>query len=250
MGGKAFDLSYEQETAATPEQVWEAIATGPGLDAWFMGRNEVEPGEGGRTRLETGGFTEEAVVTVWQPPVRLVTETETAPDGSRHVFDYRLEPRGNKTAVRWSHTGFLGSDNWELEYEGMAEGDPVYFAKLFEYLQHFRGRRATPVNVFHPGPGDKEEGWARFREGLGLDGEVSVGHRVTLTPEGLGPIEGEVDVRTGSFLGVRSPDAMLRFMHIDWNRMVGLGHHLFAEDLPADIEERWAAWLSDVFPTE
>ena len=35
---------------ATPEEVWQAIATGPGIDSWFMGRNEVEPGEGGRPR--------------------------------------------------------------------------------------------------------------------------------------------------------------------------------------------------------
>jgi hypothetical protein len=31
--------------------VWEAIATGPGLDSWFMGRNEVEPREGGTVRI-------------------------------------------------------------------------------------------------------------------------------------------------------------------------------------------------------
>jgi uncharacterized protein YndB with AHSA1/START domain len=248
--GKAFELTYEHETDATPDEVWDAIATGPGLDAWFMGRNEVEPREGGKTRLEISGFGDEATIKVWQPPTRLVTEGAEGPDGSHHSFDYRVEPRGNKTAVRWTHTGFLGSDNWELEYEGMGEGDPIYFAKLFEYLEHFRGRRATPVNVFHPGPADKDEGWTRFREALGLEREVSVGDRVTLTPAGLPPIEGEVDVRSTTFLGVRSDDAMVRFMHVDWNRMVGLGHHLFAEDVPEDIEQRWATWLADVFPVE
>jgi uncharacterized protein YndB with AHSA1/START domain len=248
--GKAFELTYEQETDATPEEVWDAIATGPGLDAWFMGRNAVEPREGGKTTLEIAGFGDEATVSVWQPPTRLRTEGVEGQDGSHHTFDYRVEPRGNKTAVRWTHTGFLGSDNWELEYEGMGEGDPVYFAKLFEYLTYFRGRRATPVNVFHPGPADKTEGWRRFREALGLENEVSVGDRVTLTPAGLPPIEGEVDVRSTTFLGVRSHDAMVRFMHVDWNAMVALGHHLFAEDLPEDIEQRWAAWLADVFPVE
>jgi hypothetical protein len=30
--------------------VWEAIATGAGIDGWFMGRNQVEPREGAGRR--------------------------------------------------------------------------------------------------------------------------------------------------------------------------------------------------------
>ncbi|WP_143737006.1 SRPBCC domain-containing protein [Microbispora sp. GKU 823] len=41
-----FELHKEIELDATPEQVWEAIATGPGVDSWFMGRTEIEPVEG------------------------------------------------------------------------------------------------------------------------------------------------------------------------------------------------------------
>lgn len=245
--GKEFDLTYEGETAASADEVWEAIATGAGLDAWFMGRNEVEPREGGATTLEVAGYTERGTVKVWEPPTRLVTDTGEATDGSRHVFEYRIEPRGTKTGVRWIHTGFLGSDNWELEYEGMSEGDPMYFEKLFEYLEHFRGRRATTVNVFQPGPEDKDEAWARYREALGLERDVAVGDHVTLRPEGLTPIEGEVDAKSASFLGVRSEDALYRFMHVDWNRTVGLGHHLYGDAGP-DAEGSWAAWLGRVFP--
>ena len=35
-----FESEFETALSASPEQVWEAIATGPGLDSWFMGRNE------------------------------------------------------------------------------------------------------------------------------------------------------------------------------------------------------------------
>ena len=56
-----FELSYEIEVDASPKQVWEAIATGPGVDSWFMGRNEIEPREGGTTRMDFGsGSTEES----------------------------------------------------------------------------------------------------------------------------------------------------------------------------------------------
>jgi uncharacterized protein YndB with AHSA1/START domain len=43
-----FEIRNEIEVDATPEEVWEAIATGPGVDSWFMGRNEVEPRQGAR----------------------------------------------------------------------------------------------------------------------------------------------------------------------------------------------------------
>jgi uncharacterized protein YndB with AHSA1/START domain len=49
-----FEIELHTELPATSEQVWEAIATGPGIDSWFMGRNEVEPLEGGRVTMETG----------------------------------------------------------------------------------------------------------------------------------------------------------------------------------------------------
>jgi hypothetical protein len=47
--------------------VWEAIATGPGIDSWFMGRNEVEPREGGRARMTLAGHTQESTVAAWEP---------------------------------------------------------------------------------------------------------------------------------------------------------------------------------------
>src|SRR5437870_13125684 len=32
-----FEITKDLEVGATPEEVWEAIATGPGMDSWFMG---------------------------------------------------------------------------------------------------------------------------------------------------------------------------------------------------------------------
>ena len=249
--GTAFELTYEQEVEASPEDVWQAISTGDGLDAWFMGRNSIEQREGGIAVTEVAGVPEESTVTVWQPPTRLVTVGAEAPDGSQHTFEYDIEPRGARTAIRGLHKGFLGSEHWEAEYEGMSEGDPIYFAKLGEYLTHFRGRRATPVNVFQPGPADKAEGWATYLRAFGLDADVTEGERVTLSPEGLPTIDGVVDVRTPSFFGVRTEDAMYRFLHVDWAQIVGLGHHLFAEGLDqADVESAWTAWLQRTFPPQ
>ena len=52
-----FEVRKEVTLDATPDEVWDLIATGPGIDTWFMGHNEVEPREGGVAsidRLRTG----------------------------------------------------------------------------------------------------------------------------------------------------------------------------------------------------
>ena len=57
-----FEIADEITLAATPEQVWDAIATGPGVDSWFMGRTELEPGHGGTNSLDMTGADRELIV--------------------------------------------------------------------------------------------------------------------------------------------------------------------------------------------
>jgi len=244
-----FELTHEIEVDASPEEVWEAIATGPGVDAWFMGVNEIEPGEGGGIRTAMPGFTMEASVTAWEPPTRLETKSPEVPDGSVHAFEYLVEGRDKgSTVVRWVHSGFLG-DNWEAEYEGLSEGDPMYFDKLAKYLRYFRGRIATPVSAFGPQIADRDEAWATLYRALGLSERPALDDRVKLTPEGLPVLEGVVDYLSPSFLGVRTDDGLYRFMHT-FDASVGLGHHIFVDGLDqAETEGAWRDWLAKVFPS-
>jgi uncharacterized protein YndB with AHSA1/START domain len=244
-----FELTHEIEVDATPEEVWEAIATGPGVDAWFMGRNEIEPRDGGTIRMTLRGETDEATVTAWEPPTRFASRTPEGPDGSFHAFEYIVEGRDKgSTVVRWVHSGFLG-ENWEAEYEGLSEGDPMYFDKLRVYLTYFRGRKATPVAVFGPQVPDRDDAWERFHRGLGLTHEPSLGDRVRLTPEGLPVLEGVVDWRSRDFLGVRTGDGIYRFMHVSvFGGPTGVGHHVFVDGLDqAGAERDWGSWLAAVF---
>ena len=89
-----FEVRKEIEVDATPEEVLEAITTGPGLDSWFMGRNEVEPREGGTVRMTLPAWTLESTVTVWDPPNRFVTRTSEGEDGRLMTFEYVIEGRG------------------------------------------------------------------------------------------------------------------------------------------------------------
>jgi uncharacterized protein YndB with AHSA1/START domain len=246
-----FELTHEIEVDASPEDVWEAIATGPGIDAWFMGRNEVEPGLGGTTRMSTPMGTEDSTITAWEPPTRLASRTQEGEDGAVHAFEYIVEGREKgSTVVRWVHSGFLG-ENWEKEYEGLSEGDPMYFDKLRVYLTHFRGRTATPVNVFGPVVPDRDEAWTTYHRALGLQGPPALGDRVRLTPEGLPQLDGEVDWLSRDFLGVRTADGIYRFMHISvFGGPTGVGHHLFVDGLDqGETEGAWRDWLTKVFPS-
>ncbi len=243
----AFEIARDFEVGATPEQVWDAIATGPGMDSWFMGRNEIEPREGGAVKWSIGGWTEESIVTAWDPPSLFMTTGSEAPDGSRHLFEYRLEPRdGGRTQVRYVHSGMLGGD-WEAEYEAMSEGDPAYLHKLVEYVTHFSGRYAASVDAQGPNVPDREAALAGFRRGLGLSGRVAEGDQVRLTPAGLPVIEGVVDFVSPSFLGVRSVDAIYRFIY-GFDGTVMVGHHLFTPGVDREeAEAAWRSWLSGLF---
>jgi uncharacterized protein YndB with AHSA1/START domain len=232
---------------ATPEQVWEAIATGPGMDSWFMGRNEIEPRQGGRGLWSIGGFTAKSTVTAWDPPNHFVSTGDEAPDGSRHQFDYRVEEReeGGST-IRYAHTGMLVGD-WEAEYDAMSEGDPMYLHKLVQYLTYFSGRFATGVDAQGPNVPDRERVMSMFKRGLGLPDDVAEGDEVHLMPEGLPAIDGVVDYVSPHFLGVRSSDALYRFIHgFEGTTMVG--HHLFDAGVDQNqAESAWRSWLGRLF---
>jgi uncharacterized protein YndB with AHSA1/START domain len=246
--GHRFELPQEGVVDAPIDRVWEAIGTGPGWDSWFMGRNEIEQREGGTVSFSIGDWTERSTIEAFDAPNRFVSQSAPAPDGSFHRFDYNLEEReGGGTRIRYVHSGMLG-DDWEAEYEGMSEGDPMYFRKLLAYVTHFSGRFATPIEAIGPNAGDDSERvMAMFRSALGLERDVVEGHRVRLTPDGLDPIEGVVDEVSRNFLGVRTDDAMYRFIR-GFEGSVMVGHHLFGEGIDQRaVEADWRSWLDRTF---
>jgi uncharacterized protein YndB with AHSA1/START domain len=77
--GKEFETRHDAEVPATPEQVWDAIATGPGVSSWFVGRTEIA---GGTVRTAFGdGWIPDAHVTETAPPARFAYRTDTGDDG-------------------------------------------------------------------------------------------------------------------------------------------------------------------------
>lgn len=61
------------EVAATPEQVWDAIATAHGISAWMM-PTSLDPRIGGEVSFDLGGFRSTGVVTDYEPNRRIAYE--------------------------------------------------------------------------------------------------------------------------------------------------------------------------------
>lgn len=244
-----FEITDEVTVDATPEQVWDAITSGPQVDSWLMGRSEIEPRQGGAVRTDLGDFVMESTITAWEPGKRLAYQMAEQPNGSLFAFEYVIEGRGGgKTVIRFVHSGFLGGDGWEAEYDALKKGDPAYLHKLAQYLTHFRGRIAAK-NIFVPFPAsvDKARAWAVFRRELGLTGPVKLGDRVNAAIEGLPRIEGVVDYLNDDFLGVLASGGLYRFIH-GHDGSVVVEHHIFSDDLAQrERPEAWHAWLGKVF---
>jgi uncharacterized protein YndB with AHSA1/START domain len=65
------------EVPGTPEEVWDAIATGPGITAWLQ-PTEVDGREGGTFSYDMGSGPVFGTVTGWDPPRRYLTQAGTA----------------------------------------------------------------------------------------------------------------------------------------------------------------------------
>lgn len=241
-----FEVREEITLEATPEQVWEAIATGPGIDSWFMGRNEIEPHEGGRGRMTLTGWTSESTVTAYEPGKRFALRGDTNPDGTFMAFEYLIEAKDEASSVlRFVHSGFLG-DDWEAEYDALKVGDRMYLEKLAQVLKYFPGKTST-YNMFLVKPDASGEAWPRFAELLGLSGKVTPGEPVRLAVPGLEPVDGYVAfTREPSFLGVRADDG-LHMLVQGFPGAVVVEFHAFVDVDPAATEQAWQNWLDTTF---
>jgi uncharacterized protein YndB with AHSA1/START domain len=245
----AFEVREEIDLDATPEQVWDAIATGPGVNSWFMGRNEIAGGVGSRTTIDVGGWVEHATITRWEPCAAFAYQSDTAENGTFMAFEFLIEGRdGGSTTLRFAHHGMLG-DDWADEYDALRTGDSVYLRKLAAYVKFF-APRTSRYDMTVPGPRvpDKAAVWDALRRALGVDGPVADGEKARLSIEGVPAVDGVVDfTKAQSFLGMRTPDAMYVLIH-GYEDTVLVTKHSFGDvDDQAAETRAWEKWLAATF---
>jgi hypothetical protein len=233
----SFEIHKTVVLEATPEQVWQAIATPEGQAAWSPDPYASHDG----------------LLVDRDPPTRLEVRTPEAPNGAFHAFEYILEARdGSTTVLRFVHSGFLG-DDWDAEFdyeELTGYGWDLYLHTLAQYLRYFPGRAATYVEAQAPPAAATEQAWSVLEKGLGLTGPVELGEPVRLTPEGLPPIDGVVDyVQPGEdFLAVRTSDGLYRFHSLARMGMpIAVGHYIYTGIDGDGARKAWQAWLDRLF---
>ena len=101
---RSIDLQVEVE--GTPEEVWKAIATGPGISSWYV-PHTVEEREGGAATASFGPGPEMQIpgrVAAWEPPNRIVFDDGS--DAPGLAFEWLVEARdGGTCVVRLVNTG-------------------------------------------------------------------------------------------------------------------------------------------------
>lgn len=242
------ELTYE--VPGTPEQVWEAIATGRGNTSWFL-PTEIDEREGGRVVFHMP--PEDAsvgTVTGWEPPRRFAYEE---PHWADHVdtphtplaTEMLVEATSGGTCiVRVVSSAFGTGAEWEAEFmTQMEQGWRPFFEVLKLYLTRFPGQHASQHAGAATLPGTADQVAKAILVGLGIR---HAGQRVEAgTVEVLQDdvVLLSVDGPAPGFLGFAvwpvAPD----------QAMVRVAVYAFGPDAPTAAEEigiRWEAWLQEL----
>ena len=236
-----FEVRNEFTVDASPDQVWAAITSGPGVDSWLMGRTEVDSANKTST-FSMFGETSTARITAWEPGHRYATQEDPKADGTFTAFEWLIESGdGGGAVVRVVHSGLLG-DDWEAEYNGLSVGDRAYMKKLVVYLEHFAPRTAK-AGLFLPGPVTNDS-WAAMTAAAGAGPDAADGQPARLSVPGIEPVDGTVEfVTEPSFVGLRTKDAMYMLIH-GYNDMVFATAHYFDDRDPSAETAAWQNWLA------
>jgi uncharacterized protein YndB with AHSA1/START domain len=260
---RARSAEVSVEVAGTPEEAWDAIATGPGITAWFVPA-EVEEREGGAVSLDVGtGMAPAGTVTGWDPPRRFAYE-ETWPalddePAGRLATEFHVEARaGGTCVVRIVSSVFASGEAWDRELDNLNEGWRSYLRNLALYMSRHRGQRCATILVTGVTGGSPADGWAALTSALGL-ADAREGERTGATASGAPALAGVVERESA---GPHHRDLLLRldrpavgsaFVYVYGHgdrAHVNVHAYLFGEDaeeIAARDRPRWEAWMRESF---
>lgn len=257
-------VQAEVEVPGTPEQVWQAIATGPGISSWFV-PTEVESGpDGVPTKVVMhfgpgGSMDAVAEVTAWDPPRRFAADSPgEGPNAPTIATEWIVEARSGSTcAVRVVHSWFAASDDWDNQFEGHEQGWAAFFRILRLYLAHFSGQESSAFQAMGFGAEPTSKAWSALVDPLGLSGATE-GQSVR-SPAGAPRLAGLVE-RAGP---LPYPELLLRLdepapgiahffaMPMGGQVCIPVRVYLFGERASATAAREgsvWQSWMGERFP--
>jgi uncharacterized protein YndB with AHSA1/START domain len=253
-------LTMEFEVAGTPEEVWRAIATGPGISSWFV-PTEIEERNGKPVAAKAtfGGMEMRSEVTVWDPP-RTFTRTAAGwlPGSPSIAGEWTVEARGGGTCVvRIVQSLFASTDDWDMQLESAAQGFASFLKLLQLYLTHFRGQSSAMKEFRAPAPATDDKSWDALTAALGLK-NMSVGQHFA-APAGTPPLSGVVEYVTqdpfDALLRLDKPAPGVAALGIagypGGPSSVALNLYMYGDGGAATLASetpRWEAWFRKAFP--
>jgi uncharacterized protein YndB with AHSA1/START domain len=257
-------VQVEAEVPGTPEQVWQAIATGQGISSWFVPA-EVEEREGGAMLLHFGpgnSMDSRATVTAWEPPHRLAADSnDMGPDAPTVATEWTVEAQaGGACTVRVVHSWFASTDDWDGQWEQTEMGWSVFFRILRLHLAHFAGQPVSVLQMMGQASGSAADAWATLTGALGLPGqsEIAAGQHIHSAPPApaLGGVVDQIGVPGYPELLIRLDAPAPGIAHLfplPMGGQVYLPIRLFifgadASAVTARVEPAWQAWLAEQFP--
>ena len=252
-------VQVEVEVPGTPEQVWQAIATGPGVGAWFV-PSEIDGRVGGTvTSHFGGGMDSAATITKWDAPHCFAAESAWGPNGPNVATEWTVEARdGGRCIVRVVHSLFAETDDWDNQLEGTESGWPLFFLILRFYLQHFAGQPCSLMQLVAM-PAANSGAWEKLARALNLEGAAAGERRsVSDAPPLSGIVEGvkgldggghpHVLLRTdvpapGAVLANACPAGKVDFVTVSFYLYGDTAASVVARDQAA-----WNAWMTNLFP--
>ena len=182
------------EVPGTPEQVWRAIATGPGISSWFV-PSQVEEREGGTASANFGpGMESIATITEWDPPRRFALETkdDMGPGSPTVATEWIVETLGGGSClVRVVHSWFADSDDWDSQFDQHEQGWVSFFRILRLYLTHYRSDPSAAFQVMAMTGESVSQTWTTFTNELGLGDTAETQH--VRTRSGAPALSGRVE---------------------------------------------------------
>lgn len=255
-------VQIEFEVPGTPEEVWQAIATGPGISSWFVPAEfEERDGKPVAMKLSFGpGMEPRSDVTLWDPPRRFALAADGWLPGSPPIAnEWSVETRGGGICVvRIVQSLFASTDDWDMQLESAKLGLASFLEILRVYLTHFRGQRSTIMKWMVPVAGTEADAWGALTSALGLQG-LRVGQRLT-APAGAPALSGVVE-----YITERPYDALLRLDKPGPGvaalgaasfpgapgSMVAMNLYLYGDQAAGTVAHeapRWDAWFQERFP--
>ncbi len=254
-------VQVEVEVPGTPEEVWQAIATGPGISSWFVPAEfEMRDGKPVAAKLNFGpGMESTSAVTAWEPPRKWASQSDGWVPGSPPIAnEWSVESRGGGICVvRIVHSLFASTDDWDNQLEGTESGWPAFFRTLRIYLAHFRGLRSAIMQRMARVAGTEAEAWEALTTAVGVKG-LSVGQRWT-APAGVPALSGVAE-----YVSQKPYDILLRLdkpgpgvaalgaFNMGGLSMVALNLYLYGDQGASNVAREqplWDAWIQKHFPT-